>query len=315
MPTDPTHFTLVAKQLLRGKVTPFLGAGVNLAGRAAGAKWERGHNLPSGSELARYLAESYAYPESDTDLLRISQYVDARLGEGVLYEELRDLFAAEYPPTDLHRFLAEMVPILRRVGARQQVMVTTNYDDLLENALTAAREEYDLLWYEAKSGDPNFGRFLHRAPGGAVEPIEVPNEWTGLDLLARPAILKLHGAVGTSADEDSFVITEDNYIDYLARSDVLNQIPKALQEPLTTTHFVFMGYSLRDWNLRVVLNRIWGQQKLSLHSWSIQLGATELDKSLWSSRGTVEIIAEDISTYVASLKAAVDACVSAMPAT
>jgi hypothetical protein len=314
MPTDSSHFALVAMQLVRGKVTPFLGAGVNLADRPEGAAWERGHNLPSGSELARYLAESYQYPDKDADLLRISQYVDARLGEGVLYEELRGLFAARYAPTVLHRFLAEMVPVLHAAGVRQQVLVTTNYDDLLEQALTEAGEEFDLLWYEAKRHDPNCGRFHHRAPGGAVELIDRPNEWAGIDLMARPAVLKLHGAIGASASDDSFVITEDNYIDYLSLTDVSTHIPMVLQDPLRNSHFLFMGYSLRDWNLRVILNRIWGQQKLALKSWSVQRNASELDEALWASRGTVEIIDEDVSAYVAALEEAVDACVSALPA-
>jgi hypothetical protein len=315
MPTDPSHFALVAMQLVRGKVTPFLGAGVNLSERVDGDSWEKGRNLPSGRELATYLATSYQYPDTDVDLLRISQYVDARLGEGVLYEELHGLFSAEYTPTVLHRFLAELVPILRAAGVRQQVLVTTNYDQLLEHALTAAGEEFDLLWYEAKRRDPNCGHFFHRGPAGETELIDRPNEWAGLDLLKRPAIIKMHGAIGADPGQDSFVITEDNYIDYLSLTDVSNQIPMILQDPMRNSHFVFMGYSLRDWNLRVILNRIWGQQKLALKSWSVQLAATEVDESLWANRGSVEIIDENLSTYVTQLKSAIDKCTSAMPAT
>jgi SIR2-like domain len=306
--TDPSHFALVAMQLVRGKVTPFLGAGVNLCDRRADEAWEIGRNLPSGRELALHLARSYQYPDQDTDLLRISQYVDAALGEGVLYEELRTLFAPKIAPTSLHAFLADVSPVLRAANARQQVLVTTNYDDLLEDAFAAAGVEFDLLWYEA------CGRFFHRGPAGAVTLIDRPNEWSGIDLMRRPAILKLHGAIGASAGEDSFVITEDNYIDYMTLSDVSTQIPMVVQDPLRNSHFVFMGYSLRDWNLRVVLNRLWGQQKLALKSWSVQLGATELDQSLWSSRGTVEIIPDNLSTYIAELRKAVDACVAALPA-
>ena len=314
MATDPSHFALVARQLLRGKVTPFLGAGVNLSGRAQGGAWERGRNLPSGGELAAYLAESYAYPESDRDLLRVSQYVDVELGEGVLYEELRGLFAARYEPTVLHAILAAAVPMLRAAGAPQQVLVTTNYDDLMEQALDAAGEAFDLLWYEAKRLDPNCGRFIHRAPDGTTTAIERPNEWAGIDLTARPAVLKLHGAVAAQPEGDSFVITEDNYIDYLALTDVATQIPKVMQDPLRNSHFLFLGYSLRDWNLRVILSRIWGQQKLTLNSWSVQLGATPLDEKLWASRGQVDIVAEDVADYATALKAALDACAGALPA-
>ena len=69
--TDPSHFALVAMQLVRGKVTPFLGAGVNLCDREKDEAWEIGRNLPSGRELALHLAKSYQYPDQDTDLLMV----------------------------------------------------------------------------------------------------------------------------------------------------------------------------------------------------------------------------------------------------
>jgi hypothetical protein len=312
--TDPRHFTQLAKRLLAGKVTPFLGAGVNLAGRPDG-DWEAGGYLPSGGELAAYLAERSDCPADDAaDLLRVSQYIEVRLGEADLYEALHDLFAAERAPMTVHTFLAGLVPVLRGAGARQQVIVTTNYDRLLEAALAAAGEEFDLIWYEAKKLDPNRGRFFHRAPSGEEGLIDRPNEWAGIDLATRPVVLKLHGAIGGSPETGSFVITEDNYIDYLALGDVSNQIPMVLLDPMLNSHFVFMGYSLRDWNLRVVLNRIWGQRKLERQSWSVQLGATELEKALWSER-RVDIIPEDLLDYLEALRAAVEACAVAKRAT
>ena len=113
----PDHFYLVAEQIREGSVVPFLGAGANLCGRPAGAQWEHGRYLPSGNELAHALAEKWRYDESDRgDLLRVSQYVDAVVGERPLYKYLRALFDADYPPTDLHRTLARIPPLLRAQG-------------------------------------------------------------------------------------------------------------------------------------------------------------------------------------------------------
>ena len=47
---------------------------------------------------------------------------------------------------------------------------------------------------------------------------------------------------------------------------------RVLLDPLRNSHFHFLGYRLGDWNLRVILSRIWGQQKLDLMSWSVQRG-------------------------------------------
>ena len=66
------------------------------------------------------------------------------------------------------------------------------------------------------------------------------------------------------------------------------------------SHFLFMGYSLRDWNLRVILHRIWGEQKLSYKSWAIQLDPQELDLRFWLKRD-VDILNTRLEDYVDKL--------------
>ncbi len=51
-------------------------------------------------------------------------------------------------------------PIDRAV--KYPLVVTTNYDDVLETALREAGEEFDLLYYEAKGKD--LGKFWHQPP-------------------------------------------------------------------------------------------------------------------------------------------------------
>jgi hypothetical protein len=71
------HCQVVVRRLAEGKVIPFLGAGANLCERPPGKLWRDAGYLPSGAELAAYLAENYAYPGHDpSDLLRVAQYVD-----------------------------------------------------------------------------------------------------------------------------------------------------------------------------------------------------------------------------------------------
>jgi hypothetical protein len=115
---------------------PFLGTGANLCDRPDQAPWERGRFAPSGRELASALAERSRFPDpDDRDLLRVSQYVDAILGERQLYRYLHAVFDADYPPTSLHRLIACLPALLRARGRPQLVALTTNYDDLLERAL------------------------------------------------------------------------------------------------------------------------------------------------------------------------------------
>ena len=57
---------------------------------------------------------------------------------------------------------------------------------------------------------------------------------------------------------------------------------------------------MRDWNLRVILRRIWGQQTLSYKSWAVQLHPDEIEQEFWRKRG-VDILDIRLEEYVAGL--------------
>lgn len=293
------HFETLIKALSESRVVIFLGEAVNQFGRGAGKTWQRGQAevLPDASELAEHLARNFNYPASaPRDLLRVSEFVAVTTGTGPLYDELHKLLDADYPPNGLHHFLARLGATLREKNptTRSLVIVTMNYDDALERALRAAGEPFDLVTYLAE-GEAR-GKFLHISAEGALTVIERPNEYRGLAVDSRTVILKLHGAVDRERSEwDSFVVTEDDYIDYLARADISNLIPVTLAAKLRKSHFLFLGYSLRDWNLRVILHRLWGQQKLSYKSWAVGLKLDPLDQEFWRRRDvdTLQIRLED----------------------
>jgi hypothetical protein len=295
---DAAHYWLVANRLLEGRVVPFLGAGANLCGRPPDSRWAIGRFLPSGAELAEYLADKSRYPEDgETDLLRVSQYVDAVLGGQALYEYLRAAFDADYPPNALHELLVEVAARLRVSGKPSLLILTTNYDDALERAFEAAGEPYQVFWYEAK---PNArGRLVHRH-GAKVEQIRKPNEMLTGD---RALILKLHGAVDrTDPRGDSYVVTEDDYIGYR------ESIPVTVRARMEDSHFLFLGYSLRDWNLRAILRRIWDDRPLASRSWAIQRrqpgsSLSEIEQKLWRDRGDVDLLYVELDEYVAKLRA------------
>jgi hypothetical protein len=309
MPTilDDVHFETVASEMRAGRVVPFLGAGANLCGRPEELVWRPGQFdwLPDGRELANYLAGLFHYRgKNEDDLVRVSQYVTLVVGAFPLYAELRRLLDGDYPPTVLHQFLAEVPKILRRSQdpPPYQLIVTTNYDDVLERAFHEAEEPFDLVSYEAE-GEFR-GKFIHYAHQGEPRMILEPNRDFGIKTDNRTVILKIHGAVNR-ADEsrDSYVITEDHYIDYLARTDVSKLFPVTLVSKLRRSHCLFLGYSLRDWNLRVILNRIWGDEKLRSKSWAIQLNPDPLDEGLWSAR-SVKILDVALEEYIAELRGA-----------
>jgi SIR2-like domain len=298
-----SHYDTVLRAIADGRVVPLLGAGVNLCGRPEGTAWQHGRYLPSGAELAAHLAGLFAYPEDElVDLLRVSQYVEVMLGSGPLYDKLHELFDADYPPSPVHELLAGLPKRLGLAGRRRyQLIMTTNYDDALERAFRAAGEDFDLVWYIAEA--EHRGKFLHLPPDGEPRLISRPNEYDGLSLQERTVILKIHGAIDRRRPErDSYVITEDHYIDYLTRTDVSTLVPVTLGAVLRHSHFLFLGYSMRDWNLRVMLHRIWAEQSRTYKSWAIQLHPNPIDDEFWHRRG-VDVLDTSLEEYVAGLTA------------
>jgi hypothetical protein len=303
------HFRFVSQRIADAKVIPFLGAGANLCGRPADANWQADNYLPTGAELADYLAKDYPHLVGEgRDLSRISQYVDLfGGGEAVLFEKLRTLFAGEYAPNALHHLLAAVPKALRArgVAAPCQFIITTNYDDALERAFKLAGEPIDVVYYSASRGK---GGFVHVPAEEADDETPrkrsfVAKSYRGFALGQRTVLLKIHGAVNR-ADElaDSYVITEDHYIDYVARTNVYSLIPAALMAKMSSSHFLFLGYGMRDWNLRVILHHIWSQQPRTFTSWAIQKQPDPIDEKFWERHG-VDIIDVPLERWVDGMRA------------
>jgi hypothetical protein len=305
---DEAHFRMIAKRILDGAVVPFLGAGVNLCGRPPSVGWAQGQYLPSGIQLAEHLADHFGFADTKhrTNLLRVSEYIDVMLGSGPLYEELHDVFDDDYPPTPVHRLLAKLPGMIRERnsdGTRYfPLIVTTNYDDSLERAFREAREPYDLVVYIADDAQDR-GLFRHSSPDGQSRVISAPNRYRGLEFREHPVIAKIHGAVRRRAQErDSFVITENHYIDYLRQADTSRLIPVNMLSRMRNSHFLFLGYSLKDWNLRVILNRL-RDAGITWRSWAVQQEPDGIEERFWFRR-SIDLLDAELETYVHGLDAA-----------
>ena len=272
----------VVETMLTGRLVPVLGADV--------------------ADLTLRLAERFEYPTNGGALPQVAQYIAVMKGSGPLYDELHALLDPDLQPTVLHRFFAALPPLLRERGAPHQLIVTTSYDLALERAFLDAGEEFDVVSYLAAGR--NRGKFCHVAPDGTGTLIEVPNTYaTELSLERRTIILKLHGQVSRSADDrewESFVVTEDDYIEYLAQSEVASVVPVALGAKLRRSHFLFLGYTMADWNLRLLLHRLWGDQPLSYRSWAVQPEPMPIEREFWRRRD-VDVLEIPLERYVTAL--------------
>src|SRR4029450_8934695 len=142
---------------------------------------------------------------------------------------------------------------------------------------------------------PRSGRFLHTRPDGNETVINKPKSCKELQCVERPVIAKIHGAVmrrmPPDPQHDSFVITEDHYMDYLIHTDIKTLIPVNIASRMMQSHFLFFGYSLKDWNLRVILHRLSGDAGMAWtsNSWAVQPTPDQVDEKSWGKRG-VELL-------------------------
>ena len=105
-----------------------------------------------------------------------------------------------------------------------RLVLTTNYDDLLENALTA----------------------LKRYPVKVVKQRDVAGIRTGQGAY----VVKLHGDAATA---EEIVLCRDDYDEFFERRPAMALLLEGL---LLNRTFFFVGYGLRDPNFRQIYSRI-----------------------------------------------------------
>jgi hypothetical protein len=310
---DEPPFGIIARQLLKGQVIPLLGAGANAGSRPAGANWDSkaAQFLPRGSELATFLATQSSFPSTDehdrSDLAKVASYFVETSGRRTLREYLCDIFNRNFQLCEIHRFLAQL--------PAPQLIVTTNYDDLIERAFVEAGKPFDLVIHPTDRKDVAASVLWWKH--GADEPKTVPPNQLDIDLEAKIVIYKMHGSIDRQLGKwHSYVISEEDYIDFLSRMTTQTAVPAIFATHFRPRQFLFLGYSLSDWNFRVVLRNL--DTPLPGHvmtagaepadeesrSWAIQYQPSRLEQKLWDARH-VNIYNLDINEFTRRLQQAV----------
>lgn len=286
-------YRLIYENLHKGLVIPFLGAGASLSHRDPNEADT--FHVPNASELANYLARKSEFPSGESiDLAKVAQYYSLMGGRAPLNRELHAIFDRDFPLAPLHTFLAGV--------ERPLLIITTNYDDLIERAFTERGRQFDVVVHTTS---PDLGDRILWLEHGASTPREISPNRLDIDLNSVTVIYKMHGAIDRrKPDRDQFVITEDDYVDFLVRMTKNKAIPAIFAEPFQSSHFLFLGYSLRDWNLRVILNRIQNdlRRQADITSWGIQYKPSLLERKFWQKRG-VDVYDLTLNDFVRELSA------------
>jgi hypothetical protein len=312
-------YGIICRQFQRGGVVPFLGAGASLTVHGDDERFDGDDPkfLPRADELSDWLAEECEFPPNEQhDLAKVASYFQVRATREELVDYLRQVFSRDYPIGAIHRFLAE-VP-------KPMLIVTTNYDELLERAFEEAGKPYHLVMYP--DSDELAGAVLWWKPG-AAEPERHAPSLLPLNVDEATVIYKMHGSIRRAEEErkwDSFVITEEDYVRFLSRMTAKGgAIPSRFMLHIRNSSLLFLGYGLRDWNLRVMLEKLrrtFGRddavslpsdegdaeallaaQQGTKRSWAVQWRPSQLERILWDSRN-VQIFDQDLSVFADALR-------------
>ena len=280
-------YGIIKAELLRGTAIPFLGAGASRLKPAPppGADPTATNApvlLPSGSQLARDLANEANFPQDgngeSTDLAKVSSFYVDSSNRDALRNKLRTVFAdPRYESNQLHTLLAELANGQQLEGG--SMFVTTNYDSLLEMAFIKANKPYDLIVYPADN--KSFANGLLWWEHGAAQPTPLkPNELDADDFKHKNIIYKMHGSVHPASNAwDGFVITEEDYINFLSR--MKSAVPGAFRTYFKSREFLYLGYGLQDWNFRVLLREVSSRDRIS---WAIKFEPTQFERMVWGRR-------------------------------
>jgi hypothetical protein len=88
------------------------------------------------------------------------------------------------------------------------------------------------------------------------------------------------------------VITESDYVELLSRIASKSAIPALFASHCRDRSLLFLGYSLRDWSFRTILqslNRFFAKRLVAgddeIQSWAIDDRFSELELKFWQRRG------------------------------
>jgi hypothetical protein len=208
-------------------------------------------------------------------------------------DNLHRSFAVECEPGDLHKTIAGV--------EATRLFITTNYDDLLEKAL-APRHPHLIVDHGSEGlWVTPAGRHAQRVPSTGDRIYELlDDESTGRP--SQPVIFKMHGSVDKSdPDKDCYIITEEDYVDFLGR-DSGYYIPPYVSALMKGRDFLFLGYSLADWNVRVILRKLLRQPTRPVKCWAVVSGKSLVEQQVWQAHN-LNIYPMDLLAFAKELKA------------
>jgi SIR2-like domain len=271
---------LIAEAVCRQECILFLGAGVHAPPPEGSAyEWPREHCPALGADLSVELANlcglAERYPQEDPrNLARVATFFENQFSRHQLVRTIAQGVQNGRQASPMLQALAEL---------DFRLIITTNHSGLFEDALWKVGKKPRLAIYTPESRKAD-----------------------DLDLLTveSPVVYKLHGDIH---HPETVVVTDEDLMKFTMRmteSDAFNPIPISLKYHLTKWTTLFVGYSLRDYNLRLLLTTLrWHIDSAKMPDmYSVDLNPDPLVLEVWENkRRFIKFLAEDVWAFVPKL--------------
>ena len=251
-------------------------------------------------------------------LTSIASYFERLEGRKDLWELLKQVIASKRTPTRTHKLLARACNYhLQRKGAGDYLIITTNYDCLMETALDDPSSRVPYVVLTTRKGD---SKVLIRC-SETVENREVlrnrywnksyPSDFVLSNRSQSLVIIyKIHGCLHPdfAFEDEGLVISDNDYVDYVSQMSKIGIIPATVSELMRDKRLWFLGYSLSDWNVRSIYETV--KHKSDPDGKNIK------DYSVMYSVGDFESLffeKNNITIFQASLNEFVDGITSSLP--
>lgn len=304
----------------KGRVVLFLGAAVNYHLSRPGFEgvYSREDRPPLGNELNNYFIDALFAADNNTE--RSDYMKEERLPLSWVSQYYQETFSREAMVDKLANAIdnKKVSPILNALAEMPfKYIVSTNYDYLFESALEKAIKNGYKKGYKKSVYKPNRG-----------DTSEYTEDF-GADIsVEMPFLYKLHGDIRDPfnddgdylPEKDAIVLTDEDYLHFILRMSQVSSnmergltdqrldlypIPQSINNAfsgLNRNTFLFVGYSLRDYNLRLIFKTALWKKNVdifrALQKWSIDMKPDEVIKNIYIRDYKFSFIEDDIWSTV-----------------
>ena len=268
-------------------------------------------------DMLKRLARVTRIADPPDPLTSITSYFESKAGRASLWENLSLVISGKNQVTSTHKLLAAAA---KRYFEQPDVLddfliLTTNYDCLMEDALDRIGVDYVALTTR-KSDQKVLVRFSDTVKDAANLTKTISGMYYPDKLFLRkpkPLVIvcKMHGCLNSALTEkdDGLVISDNDYVNYISQMNSAHGIiPSYVNTLMQDKPFLFLGYSLNDWNVRSVFETIRKKrgEDFGGQDYAVMYYVGEYER-LFFKRNDVAILKTDLNSFcdsnVAVLKA------------